>query len=165
MSRVFVAGQPIVQLGSHGTVVHADAAELDALRAQFALQNYVRLPQLLGPGLLERVLRSIENGVFEDNRHKDIALEVCLSGSDTAAVMLQFVANSPSFFEVISQITQCGPIGCFIGRVNRRLAELGHFDNWHSDNVHSRVAAMTVESGSGASRWRSRAATGRRVVG
>jgi hypothetical protein len=147
VSRVRLPTEPIVQLGSRDTVVRATAAELDELQARFALQDYVRLPQLLAPDLLERVLHSIEEGVFEDNRHKDIALELRLSADNRAAVMLQFVANSPKFFQVVSRITECGPIGSFMGRVNRRLAELGHFDNWHSDNVHGRLAAMTLNLG------------------
>jgi hypothetical protein len=138
---------PIVQLGTRETVVYADDAELDALHTQFAERHYVRLPQLLAPDLLERVLRSIDDGVFEDKRHKDIALEVCLSSFNSAVTTLQFVANSPSFFDVISRVTECGRIGCFIGRVNRRLAALGHFDNWHSDNTRHRVVAMTLSLG------------------
>jgi hypothetical protein len=138
--------QPIVQLGTRGTVVHADDAQLDALRTQFAERDFVRLPQLLAPTLSDRVMRAVETGAFEEHLQRGTGtLEENLSDSNVAVITLHLVANCPTFFELISRITQCGPIASFLGRVYRRLAALGHYGHWHTD-AHDprRVAAMTL---------------------
>jgi hypothetical protein len=119
---------------------------LDALRAEFAHQNFVRLPQLLAPSLLDRVLRAVETGAFEEHLQRGTGTyEESLSDSNVAVITLHLLANCPTFFELISRITECGPIGSFVGRVYRRLARLGHYGHWHTDALNpSRVAAMTL---------------------
>ena len=142
------ASQPIVQLGSHGTDVHASRAQVDDLRAEFGRQHFIRLPQLLTPSLLDRVVRAVESGPFTERRHGDHALEDCLIESNMGAFTLQLVTNCATFFELISRITQCGPIDCFTGRVYRRLATLGHYGSWHTDTFDpSRLVAMSMNLG------------------
>jgi hypothetical protein len=57
--------------------------------------------------------------------------------------LLHFLANDPKLFHLMQQITGCGRIGCFSGRVYRMVA--GHDYNlaWHSDLPH-RLIGMSI---------------------
>jgi hypothetical protein len=141
--------EPIVQLSPGGVVVHADAEELDALRAQFAEQHYMRLPQLLAPELLERVMEALDRAPFVERRKGGHLREDRLPESSVPAMTLHFVVNSPAFIEFIADVMQL-PIRSFRGRVFRRLASFGHYSGWHDDTfIPGRVAAMSVNLGEG----------------
>jgi hypothetical protein len=142
------SSQPVVQLAPRGTIIRADAAQMRALRDQFAEQHFVRLPQLLAPELLDRVLGAIDSAQFAEGRHGEELREDRLSTSSLASMTLHFVTNSPTFIAFISSITQCSAIGSFHGRVFRRLATLGHYSEWHSDTfIAGRPAAMSLNLG------------------
>ena len=62
--------------------------------------------------------------------------------------LLFFLSNDPKLFAVIRQITGCGRIGCFIGRVYRMAPGSGHYDSCHSDTTDHRLIGMSVNLGS-----------------
>ena len=52
-------------------------------------------------------------------------------------------------FQMVQQVTGCGPIGCFTGRVYRMLPGPGHYDSWHTDAIEHRIVGMSVNLGRG----------------
>lgn len=64
-----------------------------------------------------------------------------------ALALLLFVANDPRLFEIVRDLTGCGPIGCFDGRVYRIDPAQDHHDSWHSDVGEERLVAMSVNLG------------------
>jgi 2OG-Fe(II) oxygenase superfamily len=58
--------------------------------------------------------------------------------------LLHFVANLPDFLNLIQEITGCGPLRRFKGRIYRMTAAAGHYDEWHSDNFDNRLIGMSL---------------------
>lgn len=134
----------VVELGERGTVVHAGSGQIDALREQFATRHFVRLPRLLGPPLLDRLLHDIEECEFSTRVHEGVGIETGLARRARPVRALEFLANSPALFDLVTDVTGCDPIGCFDGRVFRMSAEVGHHDGWHDDWDGNRLVAMSV---------------------
>jgi len=121
----------------------AIAAPLDSLRTAFERDDYVRLPDVMTPPVLELLAGSVEQGEFVARSHDGIGTELCLvSGFATAA--LQLVTNDPALLEAISTIAGCGSLGSFDGRVYRMVPGAGHYDSWHSDVGENRRVALSV---------------------
>lgn len=116
---------------------------LEALRADFDRQHYVRLPQLIDPSVLTMIERRLDEERFVDRTHEGIGNELCLvPGITTSALQLMF--NDPVWLDVVAGVTGCGPVGCFDGRVYRMAAAAGHYDSWHSDVGEDRLVAISV---------------------
>ena len=109
-----------IQIGKSGVVYSPLAEDLGALRPQFDHQHYLKIPELLGPELLDFVQLQIDQSEFCERVHEGIGSnkELCMT-SNTAFAALQFLMNDQRLFQVIQTVTQCDQIGCFQGRVYR----------------------------------------------
>ena len=117
--------------------------ERQALHAEFERRNCVRLPGFLAPDLLEEVLERVNDSSFYSRDHGDIGTEECAEAGPALALLL-LVANDPRLFELVREVTGCGEIGCFDGRVYRIDPARGHHDSWHSDVGDNRLVAMSL---------------------
>ena len=97
-----------IQIEKSGVVYTAQAEELADLRAQFDHQHYLKLPELLGPELLDFIQLQIDQGEFYERVHEGIGSnkELCMTNS-TAFAALQFLINDKKLFQVIEDITKC----------------------------------------------------------
>jgi hypothetical protein len=134
-----------VQINNSGTVCSGSAEDLGALRAQFAAQHYLKLPGLLAPGLLDFLQSKVQHAEFYERVHDGIGpnSELCMK-SNTAAAALLFLMNDKKLFQIIQDVTQCDPIGCFEGRVYRVNPGRGHHDSWHDDVGEHRLVGMSI---------------------
>ena len=132
----------IVQLRHQGVVV-PDPGALARVRAEFDEGHCVLLPQLLAPELVRVVLTAFERTPFAGSEHAGIGSELCAEHG-LATSVLELVANDPQFFDVVRQLTGCGPIGSFVGRIYRMVPGQGHYDSWHSDVGRERMIAMSI---------------------
>jgi 2OG-Fe(II) oxygenase superfamily len=117
--------------------------ELAELRASFEREHCVRMRSFLDPGLFDGIVRGVERARFYERSHGRIGLEGCMEANSTLATLL-LAANDKRLFGVIREITGCGPIGCFDGRVYRLSPTSGHHDSWHSDVADNRMIAMSL---------------------
>jgi hypothetical protein len=117
--------------------------ELAGLRERFDREHCVRLGGFLEPELFERIVSGVEEASFYERSHGRIGLEGCMEANSTLSTLL-LAANDPRLFGVIREITGCGPIGCFDGRVYRLAPDSEHHDSWHSDMADNRMIAMSV---------------------
>jgi len=58
--------------------------------------------------------------------------------------ILHFLTNDPKLFWMIEQITRCGRVGCFEGRVYRMIPGCDHYDSWHDDVSDGRMVGMSI---------------------
>ena len=137
----------MIQLTRSGLASHR-TSDIETLRAQFSDQQCVQLPRFLDPDLLARLQEQVDHAQFDDRVHDDIGRELCMT-SNAALSWLYFLANDPEVFRMVQQVTGCGPIGCFTGRVYRMLPGPGHYDSWHTDALEHRVVGMSVNLGRG----------------
>lgn len=135
-----------LQVTKSGVRVSRPSATLEGLRADFEREQFVRLPRFLAADLLQTVSREIERGEFYERSHGGIDdnKELCLRADSTAAGLLHVLLNSAELFELVEQVTGCGTIGCFQGRVYRVVPGRGHGDAWHSDVGRHRLVALSV---------------------
>lgn len=117
--------------------------EIEALRAQFERQHYVRLRGFLGPALLEEVVARMDESRLRPHQDEGIG-EEARDKAGAAFNLLMFAVNDPRLFELVSRITGRTPINFFQGRVYRLDPAEGHHDSWHDDLAPSRLAAMSV---------------------
>lgn len=133
----------MVQLTRTGIAVSALAGGVEHLRRQFDRLHCILLPSLLEPGLLHVIQRHIDAAIFNPKTHEGIGTEICMT-ENQAAYTLRFLANDPQLFQLIRQITACGPIGCFAGRVYRMVPGSQHYDSWHDDMIEHRMIGMSI---------------------
>src|SRR3989441_1518310 len=135
----------MIRVTRQGMVCSASAEVVRGLSLQVARQNYIRLPQLLDPGLLDFIQAQINRGKFYERVHEGIKSnkELCMVGN-TAFGALLLLMNDEKLFELIQDVTQCERVRCFEGRVYRVIPGHGHHDAWHDDIGEDRVVAMSI---------------------
>ena len=117
--------------------------DIERCKVEFQQKHCALLPKLLEPPLLDFLFERLERGLWRENVHEDIGVELVLE--DTAARgLLHFVANAPAFLKIVEQITGCHWLTQFSGRVYRFVPNCGHYDSWHNDNGDGRLIAMSL---------------------
>jgi len=124
-------------------LARGSAREREALRREFERRNCVVLRGFLQPELFKEVTERVGQARFHVRDHGHIGTEECMEPGGALALAL-FAANDPRLFELARDLTGCGPIGCFDGRVYRMDPAQGHYDSWHSDMADNRLLAMSV---------------------
>ena len=120
-----------------------DRAQIEKLSAEFRDVSWVRLPQLLGPCILDFIHSRLENCQWETMSHGDIGVEYVTSDLP-ATSLLHFAMNRSNFRAVIEEITGSKDLRWFKGRTYRMIAEAGHYDNWHDDVVNSNEIGLSL---------------------
>jgi hypothetical protein len=125
-------------------VIGTQAPPASELREEFEQHHWVRIPRFVGGLRLERVRREIEGGDFEVLEHGGLKTELCMPATAPAYPLLYFLTNDPGLFERVREITGCGRIGCFAGRIYRMLPGPAGEDSWHNDLIEGRMVAVSV---------------------
>lgn len=133
----------MIQITKGGTVFSGSTQDLEWLRAQFDRQHCVRLPDFLGPELLEIVKHRIQRAHFQPSTYKGIGSELCMSDGYTDN-MMHFLLNNRKLLKAIEEITRSGHLGCFRGRMYRLIPGHGRLDGWHNDLAEHRVVAISI---------------------
>ena len=118
--------------------VVADRKDIERWKVEFQEKHCVLLPKLLEPPLLDVLLERLEQGHWCDKVHEGIGIEVVLEDS-RARGLLHFVVNAPAFLSTVQEITGCGPLTQFRGRIYRFIPDSGHHDSWHNDDGNGLV--------------------------
>lgn len=132
----------MLQVNHSGVYFSETAANMKRLRRQFDRFHFLHFPGFLPKPVLKMLQERIRRASFFKKDHKGIANEFCMRDHD-AFRFLQFTMNDASFFHWIEAVTGCPPIGCFMGRVYRKLPGI-HHDSWHNDMGKARLVAMSV---------------------
>jgi hypothetical protein len=131
----------VIQIGRWGLT--SDSGQIPILRSEFRNAHCVRLPQLLEASLLAFLEHRLQQGKWLTTIHPGVGEEYVLE-DPPALNLLHFVANLPDFRNLIQEITGCGPLRRFQGRIYRMTAAAGHYDQWHDDNFHCRLVGMSL---------------------
>jgi hypothetical protein len=131
----------MIQLKRFGSVL--DFGDVEQLRLEFREKHCVLLPMLLEPSLLDFLLQRLSQAQWRDMKHEGIGTEV-VSDDPPALSLLHFLANRPAFLDAVGQISGCGGVTWFGGRVYRFIPNSGHHDSWHDDNMEGRQVGMSI---------------------
>lgn len=136
----------MIQLTPTQTLRTGTSAAFASARVEFQETGCLKLPRLVDEALLAPLLDAVDRAEFYERVHHGIGVESCVSpGALTSA--LEFMLNDPAIFRLIDELTGCGSIGCFEGRVYRLDPGAGHYDSWHSDVGQNRLVAMSINLG------------------
>ena len=131
----------MIQLRKAGLV--ADREDVERLRIEFEKNHFALLRDLFDSHLLSLILSYLEQSPWmkcvEAGFYSDSELEL-----GTGVELVHFMANVPSFLKTISEITGYNLLTWFEGRIYRMEPNIGHKDNWHSDDTDDRLIAMSV---------------------
>lgn len=133
----------MVQLTRSGPTVALQAEDVERLRTQFDRMHCIHLPRLLDARIFEFVQRRMAAAEFAGTTHEDIGVELCMP-RNAIWNLLSFLSNDGRFLQLVQQLTGCGPLGSFLGRVYRMVPGSGHYDSWHSDDIAHRMVGMSV---------------------
>jgi hypothetical protein len=92
------------------------------------------------------LLDQIGESEFQERAHGEIGKEQWLPDPRIAGG-LTFLVNDPRLVALVEQITECGRIGSFDGRIYRFVPGSRHFDSWHDDLGKNRLVAMSLNLG------------------
>jgi hypothetical protein len=134
---------PLVQLGRLACVSSDNPDLRAAARAQFARDAYLKLPAFVEPSLLAQLLDELDRTEFYHRVHDGIGTEQCAVSGHVSGT-LELLANDAHLRHVVADVTGCGTVGCFEGRVYRLSPGTDHHDSWHSDVGEDRLVAMSI---------------------
>jgi hypothetical protein len=121
-------------------------SDLTKLSEVFARRQTLRLRALLHADLIRVVIDQINRGKWIPRDHDTIGREVVLDSVGALSTLL-FISNAPAFLHAIEQVTGCGPITMFDGRVYRIVPGTDHYDTWHDDVGDNRLIGMSINLG------------------
>ena|SRR6266481_2755264 len=124
----------------------AGGGDLDELASQFRQSHAFCLPRLLDPELIQRIAARLETCEWITREDGTIAKEAAPSDVGPANI-LNFVANTSEFLDLMRRVTGCHTIRWFGGRIYRMAPGADHFDSWHADvgTTHrDRLVGMSI---------------------
>jgi len=123
-------------------VFSGSESDIERARAHFEQQDWVRLPAFLDQEMWETTQEQLAASDFEE-KTASLYRELNVSNSALPFALL-LLLNNPQLFKIIEQITDCGHVGCFRGRIYRNLPGANHHVAWHTDLNETRLVALTV---------------------
>jgi len=132
---------PIVVLGAHDATVDVD---VERLRADFNRKHYLRLPGLIAPELLERVLNAVDVAEFDVELSDTFFLDHSISPDASPVPLLHLLVNCEPLFRFVGAVTGCPRVRSFSGRVFRIVAGSPDHLEWHRDLDHDRFVALSL---------------------
>ena len=120
--------------------------QIGNLIREFQENHFIRLRNLVDESLLNELFDQMNGANWENRVHDGIGIEVCLADAGLVA-LFNFLMNDQELFQLIQQITNCGFIGCFQGRIYRMIPSEGHYDSWHTDVGEDRLLALSLNLG------------------
>lgn len=142
--RVTVPSAELVICISHrGTERLGTAEDIARARTQFGREGYLKLPRFVEPRLLAQLLDAVDRAEYYERTHHGIGVELCAHPGVLTGT-LELVCNDSELYTAIADLTACGHIGCFEGRVYRLAPSAGHYDSWHSDVGQDRQIALSI---------------------
>jgi hypothetical protein len=121
-------------------------ADVAVLRADFQARRCALVRSWIEPRLLPRIQALTAAAVFVERAHGTISTELCME-RNVCLGLLNFLANDPAVLRFVEQVTGCGPLTAFVGRVYRLRADRAHHDSWHADLGAGHAVGMSVNLG------------------
>jgi len=132
----------MLQITRSGVVFSGAESDLERARADFEQQDWFRLPAILDREMWETTQEQLGASNFEE-KTASLYRELNVSNSALPFALL-LLLNNAQLFKIIEQITGCGHVGCFRGRIYRNLPGANHHVAWHTDLNETRLVALTI---------------------
>jgi hypothetical protein len=132
----------MLQISRSGVVFSGSEADIARARTDYEQQYWVRLPAILDREVFEIAQAQLGASQFEEktaNLYRELTV-----ANNALPFALLLLLNNPRLFRLIEEITGCGHIGCFRGRIYRIVPGANHHVEWHTDLNGTRLVALSV---------------------
>lgn len=132
----------MLQISRSGVVFSGSEADIARARTDYEQQDWVRLPAILDREVFEIAQAQLGASQFEEktaNLYRELTV-----ANNALPFALLLLLNNPRLFRLIEEITGCGHIGCFRGRIYRIVPGTNHHVEWHTDLNGTRLVALSV---------------------
>lgn len=139
---------PVLELGRTGLLRRPSPGQVEALRREFEAQDFVRLPGLLAPELLQTALDKLSAARFDSVERIKNVIRAEHAPRELDCV-LSFCFQHSELFAFVESVTGCRRIRSFEGRVLRLRPVKSHFLAWHRDTAWDdrRLVALSINVG------------------
>ncbi len=137
---------PLCQIRGSRIDVSDDPREIVAAVRVFHRGWFLRLPAFLDAQTLARAKAEIASEPLKLEVHEGVGVEVNRREGATVRRMDFFLSQRP-VLDLVAQLTRVPRVGSFTGRIYRMESGGAHYDGWHDDYHHGRVAALSVNVG------------------
>ncbi|MGN6398635.1 MAG: 2OG-Fe(II) oxygenase [Mucilaginibacter sp.] len=131
--------------------IFIDDTKIQSYKQEYADTYSILLPGFLPPSVLNNFLRKLDKVQFQTKFEMDESNKfgqvLFVPQNDTLLFFFQFIINNPGLFSILQELTGCGSIGNFVGRIHRSQEGEQHGIDWHGDNSDNRLLAMTLGLG------------------
>jgi len=115
-----------------------------AYRHRFSTDHFIMLKNFVGPELLAAIQPIIETAEFESESYQDVGSEFRMV-ANMAQDALSLLAIDRNLLDFVQEISDCGPVNCFRGRIYKLIADPQHTFGWHNDlNDACRRVTMSI---------------------
>ncbi|HZS48863.1 MAG TPA: 2OG-Fe(II) oxygenase [Blastocatellia bacterium] len=137
----------MLQITGSGKLVF-DESHLANMRATYSENRFLRLPKLIEPSILKRVVDHIEAADFfpayYNNQKRKLGEEIRISPDNPAIRIMSMMLNNSELFQIVEKITGCEKIRSFLGRIRRESPGTSHFLDWHDDPKPTRLVGISI---------------------
>ncbi len=138
----------MIQLSRRGVRYDPQPGEVARLEEDWRRQQFILLPQLFDADLISLIQAGARRGPWDVNVHPNSGVEQCLNA--TALVgMIDFHFNTPALTRLTEEVTGCGHIGAFFGRIYKLTPGTDEGHDWHGDIRHGRLVGVSVNLSEG----------------
>lgn len=109
----------------------------------FKKHSYLRLPDFFDPEHKNYVRKKLRKAKFFVVDPPRVGRELQMEENPMDHALL-FAHNDPELFDLLDQITGCGPLRSYTGRPYRFIPAGKQYDDWHPDTMDRRVLAMSI---------------------
>ncbi|MBM3459224.1 MAG: 2OG-Fe(II) oxygenase [Armatimonadetes bacterium] len=138
----------VLCIGRKGPTLTRDQAVLDRVRRHFADARGILLRGWLAEDLTRQAQEVLEDAAFQEKREEGIGLALRMVTNGLAR-RLEFLHNTPTLYRAVEQLTGCGSVGSFAGRIVQLPPGTNKGYGWHSDATGDRNVGLSLNLGSG----------------
>lgn len=139
-------GQNAVTIGQFGVSTNLD--QLRAAKEAFERSGCAVIADLIPGALALTFSRLLDGAAFAPRVYsgatRQLAADSVAPEDHPVLHALHILMNDERVFRAVREITDCGPIGFFRGRLTRMVPSPSHFVDWHNDMSGTRMVGLTV---------------------
>jgi Rps23 Pro-64 3,4-dihydroxylase Tpa1-like proline 4-hydroxylase len=125
----------MIQITRCGTQIDLTQDDRERLRSEFAQQQAIRLPRFVAPDLLRLVMDRVVKSPFRDAEWEEQRVVGTRQVAEDHCVvaLLHLLCTEAKLRALAEELTGCGPVKGFYGRLYRLLPDSGQEIRWHDD--------------------------------
>ena len=133
----------MIQLSKRGLQRDVEPGEIERLRDEWRRDQFMRIPALFDADLLAFAHAGARAGEFAIVEHTASGREMGMT-SNSLIGTLDFLMNAPELIRLAEDVTGCGHIGAFFGRIYRLMPGTDQGHDWHGDIQFGRQLGVSV---------------------